>query len=549
MDRPRVRRPDATGPGVPPPMSRTDSGEPRTARPPAAPGGPRSPGEPARTGGTPRRLARNFAALGAAEIACRGTSVAVALALTHRLGPAGYGRAEFAFGVVGWLILLIRDGFDLTGAREVARNPGRIRSLVNHLLGLRLAIAAGLLGLLVAVGCLTLETAGDRGLLALYGLLLLTTGAGLDYAFRGLERMGVIAASLLVRTGVYAAGVGLLVQGPERLAWVPALLVLGEAAGIGLIWAVYARRYGLPRPRLRQSRRVALLLRRGRSVALVQIAQAVLATADLLVVGLLNGWSDVGIYSAPHRLTTAVLTFGLIVPQVAFPGLARAWRSDPERARRALDGCVRWLALGLVPVAVGTTVLAGPLVRLLLHDAFAASAPLLAIGIWRAPLLIVAALYQTALIALNRESSGVRLLVLTAAIAGPMVVVGHALGGLAGAAAVPVLIGLGLVLAGYRGLARLGRAPAWHHHLARPLIAATAMAGACHPLRDRPVLAVLAGAATYGLILLVLEGLRPGCWPRAGDPVAPVGIRAGRWRRQASPSLPSRTGGIPANRV
>ena len=40
----------------------------------------------------------------------------------------------------------------------------------------------------------------------------------------------------------------------------------------------------------------------------------------------------------------------------------------------------------------------------------AASAVLLAIGVWRAPLLTLAFLYQTTLIALNRECSGLRLL-------------------------------------------------------------------------------------------------------------------------------------------
>lgn len=483
-----------------------------SGRPRLRPGRPRDPGpaasvRAAETSG--RRLLGNFAALSLAEIGCRGASIAVALLLAQRLGTAGYGRIEFAFGVVGWLILLVRDGFDLTGAREVARHPGRIPTLVNHLLGLRLALAVGLLVWLVLGARLTLRSSADQALVALYGLLLLTTASGLDYVFRGLERMGVIAVSLLVRTGVYAATVARLVQGPERLVAVPALLALGEAVGIGLVWAAYIQEHGWPRPTLRRSQQVARLLRRGRSVALVQIAQAVLATVDLLVVGVLGSWSEVGLYGAPHRLTTAVLTFGLILPQVAFPGLARSWRADPEHGRRALDQCVRLLAIGLVPIVVGTVLLASPLVGLLLQGDFAGSAPLLALGIARAPLLIVAYLYQTALIALNREAAGARVLALAAVASAPLVALGLSLGGLRGAALVPVAIALGLVLAGYGSLARLGRAPAWHHHLGRPLGAAGLMALACLPLRPQPLLAVPLGAAVYGLSLLALGGLAP----------------------------------------
>ena len=90
---------------------------------------------------------------------------------------------------------------------------------------------------------------------------------------------------------------------------------------------------------------------------------------DFLIVGLHEPvWADLGLYSAPHRMSMAVLTFGLIFQQVVFPGLARSWRDVPRGfGRRSLDGLVRVLMIGVVPVAVGATVLAGPIVRGVLH--------------------------------------------------------------------------------------------------------------------------------------------------------------------------------------
>ena len=76
---------------------------------------------------------------------------------------------------------------------------------------------------------------------------------------------------------------------------------------------------------------------------------------------------------------------------------------------------------GLIPVAVGATVLSGPMVRGLLHADYAGAALLLALGIWRASLLGLAFLYQTSLIALNRESAGVRLLMAGAVASAPLV--------------------------------------------------------------------------------------------------------------------------------
>jgi O-antigen/teichoic acid export membrane protein len=166
------------------------------------------------------------------------------------------------------------------------------------------------------------------------------------------------------------------------------------------------------------------------------------------------------------------------------------------------------LVLGLLPIAVGGTLLAGPLVQLLPEE-YGGAALLLAIGVWRAPLLTLAFLYQTTLIAVNRESIGVRLLLAGALGSAPLVALFCRLFGLPGASLAVVLIALGLVLAGYGCLAREGRQPAWHHHLGRPLLASMAMVPVCFILVHWHVLAAVAGGAlAYAVALALLGGFR-----------------------------------------
>ncbi len=456
----------------------------------------------------PGRIASNFLSLSLAEIACRGTSVLVTLSLAKCLGKAGYGRIEFAFNIVFWLVLLVRNGCEVIAARELARHPRLVRPLVNHLFFIKVALAVILFLGLVIVGATTLSEPADRKLLALYGLMLLTTAMGLDFVYRGMERMGLVAVSLYIRTAVYAAGVWFWVGDPSRIAWVPAWLAAGEACGIALVWSRYAQEFGLPRPVL-SGRFLAVFLRRCRPVLMIQVAQTVLGSVDLMVVGLLCTWEQVGLYGAPHRMVTAALTFGMIFQQVVFPTLARSWRETPKAGRRALDALVRVLMLGLIPLAVGATILAGPLVRFLLPESYSGASVLLAVGIWRAPLLTLAFLYHTALIAQNRESAGVRLLAAGALGSGPLVALMVWKFGLLGAAVAIVAIALSLALAGYGCLAREERQPAWHHHLARPLIASAVMVPACLILLRWHVLAaVLGGAVAYALALAAVGGLR-----------------------------------------
>jgi hypothetical protein len=103
---------------------------------------------------------------------------------------------------------------------------------------------------------------------------------------------------------------------------------------------------------------------------------------------------------------------------------------------------------------------------------------------------------------------GVRSLVLAALGIGPVVALLRIYFGLPGAASGVILLGLALVVAGYASLAREGRHPAWHHHLARPLAASLVMVPVCLTLKHWHVLlAVLGGALAYALVLLSLGGL------------------------------------------
>ena len=234
-----------------------------------------------------RRIASNFAVMGFAEVVCRAISVVLTLSLTRRLGPSGFGRIEFAFNIVFWLVLIVRDCFETIITREIARHPRLTRALVNHVLAVKLTLAPGHAGGALGVRALRFLGGGRSWVLILYGLLLLTTALGLDFVFRARETMGLIAVSLCVRTSVYCAGVWYWVSGPSQVLLVPLWLAAGEITGIALVWAVYAREYGLPRPVL-GPRFLAVFFRRGRSVGLIHLCQAVIISADLLVVGVLS---------------------------------------------------------------------------------------------------------------------------------------------------------------------------------------------------------------------------------------------------------------------
>ncbi len=223
----------------------------------------------------------------------------------------------------------------------------------------------------------------------------------------------------------------------------------------------------------------------------------------------MNSWSDVGRYGGAQRIISAVMAFGMIIQQVVFPSLSRNWRASSEAGRRLLDFSVRILVSGFIPIAVGGSLLAEPLVRFLLPtQEYHEAGMLLAIGIWKAPLLSLAFLYQSSLIAMNRESQGLKLLASGSLCSGPMIALLHWRFGMPGASLAVLVIGLGLVIAGYCCLALGPCRPSGHHHLARPVVASLVMSLACVlGLRMHVVVAVVAGAICYLLTMKLIGGL------------------------------------------
>jgi O-antigen/teichoic acid export membrane protein len=102
---------------------------------------PAAPPDPA-TGGLARRLFGNLSAQAATFglSATLGTTTTVVLA--RWLGPEGFGGFKFLFAFIYFFQILNDLGINTTLIREISREPGRTRALVQHTLGLKLLLSA-----------------------------------------------------------------------------------------------------------------------------------------------------------------------------------------------------------------------------------------------------------------------------------------------------------------------------------------------------------------------------------------------------------------------
>jgi O-antigen/teichoic acid export membrane protein len=433
-------------------------------------------------------------------------SLAGVVALTRHLGVVDYGRYQAVTALVAIIAAVSDAGLGTLALREHAQaSPERRAALLDALLGLRLALAAG--G--VAVAALTAALLGYDATMAAGAAL--AAGAGVLNAAQQTEtvplqtglRIGTVTALELARQAVTTAlVVGLVLAGAGLLAFLAIPLPVA-AALLGLTALVVGR---LRRPRID---RVAWppLLRTGALVGLATAAGVLYLYTSLLVCELVAGARETGIFSASFRVVIIVAAVPALLGTSAFPLLSRAATSAPARFARVAAGLLEGCVLLGGAAALGAILGAPAIIAVVAGDGFgAAIAPLRIQGAALGLTFAIAALGFT-LLARHRHRALVTCNLLAFVASGVAVGV---LAGPHGARGAATGAALGeVVLCGAYGLAVARDVPLRPARLPR-IVAALAgglAAGALVPLPSVPATAI--GLAAYAALALGLGAVPP----------------------------------------
>jgi O-antigen/teichoic acid export membrane protein len=173
--------------------------------------------------------------------------------------------------------------------------------------------------------------------------------------------------------------------------------------------------------------------------ALSSLALTISFNVDTFLLSLMKTESIVGWYSAAYRLVPTIVSILGGFLTVITPSLARAYMSDPQTVHRWTRSTIKWLAMFGLPVAMGTSLLAGQIIGLLYGPSYAPSAAVLALISWNIPLRLFNAFAGNVTAAVGLERKAWRIF-MTGALLGvvlyPLAIMAF---GMLGAAAVTVL--------------------------------------------------------------------------------------------------------------
>jgi O-antigen/teichoic acid export membrane protein len=297
--------------------------------------------------------------------------------------------------------LLTHLGLMTFGTRELARHPDQIRHQAGQILSLRMALTLGSFLLLLVFTYLVHLDPQLKILIVLFGLSLFPTAALMDWAFKGVERMNVVGSIEIVRAVPYLVLVLFWVKQPSHVLRAPIFFFLSTvlAAVLGLL--LFRRDYGPLRPQVELAfwkRAMQESLPLGFGFLLLQVYYL----TDTVVLGFLRGDVLVGWYSAAYRMVAFILVLGGLFFETTFPVISRYYKDAPKRLSSLLSSSLRVTILLAIPMAVGGTILARPMLTSLYGAEYGAAAIAFQVLIWAVAIELTGMNWGYALMACDR---------------------------------------------------------------------------------------------------------------------------------------------------
>jgi len=360
--------------------------------------------EKRRDRGLPAIVLRNsFFGMGA-QVMIKVLSVLFSILVVRRLGDVGYGKYSFILAYVGIFAIFSQLGMGPYAVREIAKDRANTSFLFWNTLPLRLILSVITVILITATAYLLgYSSAIVMGVfVASLGLLLQAIQSPFNAIMVGSERLDYQATVQVAKQLVFVClGASLLLQGRRYMGLL--IASLGGVAVMTLLSAlIVIRQYGVG-PVAVRPKRWPSLLRASIPFGIVGLATVVSYKIDTVLLSFYHGDAMVGWYNAPYNLIMMLMIISHSINQSLYPSLTRRYARDAGTVNRVLGRVTKYLLIISLPIALGVTILAQPIVSTLYGEAFEHSALALQILIWVLPAMFLTDLFGHTTMAMDNE--------------------------------------------------------------------------------------------------------------------------------------------------
>lgn len=326
-----------------------------------------------------KTLLANFTSLTVLQVAGYVFPLVTLPYLARVIGVANFGKIAFASSVMIWFQTVVDWGFNYSATREVARKRND-REALSRILSTVLQAKAGLMvaafGVLLALTWCIPAFSAERQLLVFTFLLIPGHIMFPDWFFQGMQKMKYLTLFNLAAKALFTLLVFVVVRDRGDYVYHPLLTAAGYLAAGLIALHVITRRWHI-RLRPQPVRATAEAVRASTDIFVNQIVPNIYNSFSVILLGMLCGHVANGLFDAGRKIALILQQVLGNISRTFFPFLANRIDKHASYARASI--------LLAALAALGNSLLARPVVRLLFSDEFLPAVPV----VWIASATIV----------------------------------------------------------------------------------------------------------------------------------------------------------------
>jgi len=355
-----------------------------------------------------KRLAKNTIALTFASIVPKVFTIVFTVYAARKLGSMGLGEYAIATSVVGLFSVFTELGLNNLFVREVARHKDKAGYYLGSMLVLKACLSVTVLLLIGLVTKLLGYSDVVEQTIYLLALALVFSSFSslLTSLFQAYEEMefsavlGILNSAVLTVGGVAVLSLGYGVMGLGGVAILAAAVVLIAAL------IIIAQKFKFGRLKLNKAF-LGQILKEAVPFAVINILITIYHRTDMVLLSKLpiTGAGNevaVGLYSASYKFVDTLQMVPAIVTGAAFPFFSRLYLENQPKFYSTFQRILKYLVVLGIPMAVGTTLLAEPIIKLAYGADFIRSAASLKILIWAVSIIFVNSLLASVLTSMGK---------------------------------------------------------------------------------------------------------------------------------------------------
>lgn len=454
-----------------------------------------------------RKIAKNTTVLYIAQIITYVFGFFITIYTIRYLSVDDYGILSTALALTGIYVVFSDLGLSTLTVREVARDKSLTKKYVGNTTVIKLFLS--LFTFLLTVASVYLFGYSETTIYVVYILTvayLFNAFSSIFYSiFQSYQKMEYQSVATILNSAVMLIGTFLVIHFGLNVMDFALVYLAANAVNFIYVIIIYAWKFYLPNVEIdigfwKPTIKEALPL------SITSIFAILLFRVDSVMLSVMKGVEAVGFYNAAYRLMEALIFFPQVYTTAIFPVFSTLYVSSKKPLKAAYLKSFKYLTILSLPIAVGTTLLAEPIILLLFKSPYYPSVLALQIVVWILPFVFVNYIQGSLLTAMNRQVTVLKITAAALVLNIVMNLILIPMYSFLGAAFVTVISEIFSVALSFYVLSKLVAKVQVHRILFKPAIACSVMALFIVLVNTNLFVEIIVGALIYFAVLVALKG-------------------------------------------